>query len=73
MIARIWKQTKLSFIFAEVIAAGITLSALVDCVFHLGWGYDWKAVAAGVGIMAWGGIVYVVGRIIFRWTASIYK
>ena len=73
VIARVWKQTKFSFIFVEVVAAEIVLSALADCVFHLGWGYDWMAVIVGLGIMAWGVVVYVVSRVIFRWTTSIYK
>jgi len=72
-IARIRIQTKVVFIFAELVAAGITLSALVDCVFHLGWSYDWKAVLAGVGLMAWGGVVYLACRTIFKWTSTIYK
>ena len=72
-IIRMWKLTKASFIFAELVAVCITLSALADCVFHLGWGYNWKAVAGGVGIMAWGVVVYRAGRSIFRWTSNIYK
>lgn len=72
VIARVWKQTKFSFIFVEVVAAAITLSALAGCVFHLGWGYDWMAVIIGFGIMVWGIVVYAVGRTIFRWTTNIY-
>lgn len=73
VIARVWKQTKFSFIFAEGIGAVITLSALADCLFHLGWGYDWTAVIAGFGLMAWGAAVYAACWVIFRWTATIYK
>ena len=72
-IARIWKQTKVMFVLVEVVAACITLSAVIDCILHLGWGYDWMAVLAGFGIMAWGGVVYLASVAIFRWTSSIYK
>ena len=72
-IARIRKQTKAAFIFAEVVAAIITLSATIDCIFDLGWGYDWMVVLAGIGMMVWGGLIYLACVAIFKWTSRAYN
>jgi hypothetical protein len=49
---RIARQTWIVLVFVEVVGAAITLSAVVDSLFALGWGYDWEDVLAGFGIMA---------------------
>jgi len=60
------RMSWISLIGIEVICAIITLCALADMLFDLGWGYSWKAVLMGVGIMLWGVLVWLVCRTIFR-------
>ncbi|CAN5336463.1 hypothetical protein BH09PSE3_BH09PSE3_04140 [soil metagenome] len=69
-VERVARNTKAIIILIEVIAAIIVGSALMDCLLHLGWGYHWKDVGIGAGIMLWGGIVYACCRAVFRFVGS---
>ena len=60
------KMTWWSFLWVEAVAALITFSAIADVMLGLGWGYDWKAVLIGFGIMAWGGVIWLICRALFR-------
>ena len=60
------RTTWVSVIGFEAVAAIITLCALADVLFGLGWGYSWKAVLMGFGIMLWGGLIWFICRAIFR-------
>lgn len=70
-VQSIARQTWVMFLFVEGVGALITGAALVDSVFHLGWGYDWSAVLMGLGILIWGIIVWWVCGAIFRFMAKL--
>ena len=70
-VQRIARQTWFSFLFAEGVCLLITGVALADVLFSLGWGYNWNAVLAGLGISAWGVFVWWVCRAIFRFMAEL--
>jgi archaellum biogenesis protein FlaJ (TadC family) len=60
------RQTWIAFLIVEVVAVIITVCALADVLFGLGWGYNWTAVLMGAGLCVWGVIVWVVCRAVFR-------
>ncbi|MGZ2411861.1 hypothetical protein ACUXST_001282 [Sphingomonas sp. F9_3S_D5_B_2] len=64
------RRTKRVFILIELVTALIVTSGAIDCSFGLGWGYHWKDVAIGLGIMLWGGFVYLCCKGIFRFLGS---
>jgi hypothetical protein len=63
---QIARRTWVVFLLVEAVAILITLSALADVLFGLGWGYNWTAVLIGIGICLWGAVVWVACRTIFR-------
>lgn len=63
------RQTRFIFILFEIVATAITGSALLDNLFGLGWGYDWKTFWIGLGLIAWGFIVYAACKAIFDLSA----
>jgi hypothetical protein len=69
--AVIARLTKWSFVLFLVIGGLITVSALIDVLFGLGWGYHWRDVLVGGAILAWGFVVYGVCLLIFRFTDSV--
>jgi hypothetical protein len=69
--ARIARQTKWSFIAFLLVGGLITASALIDVLFGLGWGYHWLDVLGGVGILAFGFVVYGACLAIFRFTDAV--
>jgi hypothetical protein len=64
--AIIKRLTWISLIAVVCAAAAITLFAFADVTFGLGWGYSWTAVFVGLGVIAWGGAVYLACRGVFR-------
>jgi hypothetical protein len=63
---QIARRTWITFLIVEAVAILITLFALADVLFGLGWGYDWTAVLIGIGICLWGLLVWAVCRTVFR-------
>lgn len=69
--ARIARHTRWSFI-AFLLGGGLlTVSALIDVVFGLGWGYRWLDVLGGVGILAFGFVLYGACLAIFRFIEGV--
>lgn len=58
-------QTRVSLIGIVLICALITIAALADMMFGLGWGYEWETVFIGLGIMIFGGCLYLICKGIF--------
>jgi hypothetical protein len=63
---QIARRTWVSFLLVEAVAILMTLSALADVLFDLGWGYGRTAVLIGVGICLWTAVVWGACRTIFR-------
>lgn len=70
---RIARQTWVMFLIVESGAVILTTAALIDTLFGLGWGYDWKAVLVGLGICIWGVFVYWICRAVFRFADKVAR
>lgn len=70
---RIAKRTKWTFILIAILVTAITGSALADVLFKLGWGYHWKDVLAGVGMLVWDGLIYLACLGMFRFVDTVRR
>ena len=59
-------RTRLNFILFAIGCVLMTGAALIDLVFGLGWGFEWREVLTGIGLGAAGVVVYLICKAIFR-------
>jgi hypothetical protein len=59
-------STRFSFYAFWFVAVLIGLSAAIDVIFNIGWGYRLIDVVAAIGITSFSILVYLFIRVIFR-------
>ena len=65
-VAGVALATRIVFGLFLIVGVLITGSALLDNLFGLGWGYEWKDAVLGAVVMAGGFFVYWVCSLMFR-------
>lgn len=71
-VSRMAAQTRTILGLYEIVVGAITCYALADVLLGLNQGHSWQDVMVGMGMMVFGGGLYLVCKGIYRFVAENY-